>query len=76
MKSALIDTNLLLLLVVGMTNKSYIKIHKRTKTFTVEDYEQLLSDLDHFKPVWVTSHCLAEVSNLLKQIDTKKAEKL
>ena len=47
MKSALIDTNLLLLLVVGMTNKSYIKIHKRTKTFTVEDYEQLLSDLDH-----------------------------
>jgi len=45
MASALIDTNLALLLVVGTTNKAYISTHKRTKEFTEEDYDQLLFQL-------------------------------
>ncbi len=42
MASTLIDTNLVLLLVVGMTNRIYISTHKRTKAlvFTEGDYDQ------------------------------------
>lgn len=76
MASALIDTNLALLLVVGTTNKAYISTHKRTKEFTEEDYDQLLFQLEGFESLWITSHCLAEVSNLLKQTDEKKAREL
>ena len=76
MASALIDTNLALLLVVGMTNRNYIKTHKRTKEFTEEDYDHLLKYLEGFDSLWITSHCLAEVSNLLKQTDKNKSQEL
>lgn len=76
MPSALIDTNLLLLLVVGTTNKKYICTHKRTKEFTEKDYDELLSLLEGFNLLWVTSHCLAEVSNLLKQTHAGQAQEL
>lgn len=76
MPSALIDTNLVLLLVVGMTDRSYINTHKRTRTFTEEDYDLLLSVLNRFDSIWITSHCLAEASNLLKQTHKEKAVRL
>jgi hypothetical protein len=75
-KSALIDTNLFILLVVGRTNESYINTHKRTREFTVEDYRLLLSILNPFEVVWITTHCLAEASNLLRQTDKTKGKEL
>ena len=62
-----IDTNLLLLLVVGSTDKAIIAKHKRLKEFAAEDYEILLELLDLFRQVLVTPHTLAETSNLLAQ---------
>ncbi len=78
MRSALIDTNLLLLLTVGATNKSYIATHKRTKAsaFTERDYEELLSILSRFEKLWVTSHCLAEASNLVRQTHPAQSKEL
>nr|VFJ88695.1 MAG: hypothetical protein BECKH772A_GA0070896_1001036 [Candidatus Kentron sp. H]VFJ90808.1 MAG: hypothetical protein BECKH772B_GA0070898_1001136 [Candidatus Kentron sp. H]VFJ96930.1 MAG: hypothetical protein BECKH772C_GA0070978_1000936 [Candidatus Kentron sp. H] len=76
MASALIDTNLFLLLVVGATDKKYIAIHKRTRTFTERDFDELLSLLDNFDALWITAHCLAEVSNLLKQTNRNQAREL
>lgn len=67
MRSVLLDTNLLVLLVVGLYDKSAIGEHKRTREFVPEDYEILSKKLNEFEEVWITSHCLAEVSNLLKQ---------
>jgi hypothetical protein len=76
MNSALIDTNLLLLLIVGATERDYIGKHKRTKQFTVEDYDLLLSQLERFKQLWVTSHCLAETSNLVNQSSSQVASRI
>lgn len=76
MNSVLIDTNLMLLLIVGLHDKSIIGVHKRTKDFTPDDYDLLVSQIDGFNTVWVTSHCLAEVSNLLKQTHKEQGAKL
>jgi len=76
MPSALIDTNLLVLLVVGTTKKEYISEHKRTNIFTERCYNELLSLLEVFDSIWITSHCLAEVSNLLKYTHEKQAKEL
>lgn len=76
MNSVLIDTNLLLLLIVGLYDKNIIGIHKRTKGFTPEDYDLLIRQINGFNTLWITSHCLAETSNLLKQTHKDQAVKL
>lgn len=64
----LLDTNLLVLLVVGLTDRGLILKHKRTRTFEPADYDLLLEMLTGFDTVVVTPHVLAEASNLLAQI--------
>ncbi|UUT22102.1 hypothetical protein [Pseudomonas sp. T8] len=65
MKSpTLIDTNLLLLLAVGTYDVRYIQEHKRTDSFTAEDYEILLMLLSDSELV-LTANILTEASNLL-----------
>lgn len=61
-KGILIDTNLLLLLLVGGT--SSIKNFKRTSTYTSTDYALLIRLIDKFSKIIATPHILAEVSNL------------
>lgn len=60
----IIDTNLLLLLLVGMYDPSYIARHKRTNDYSAEDFEMLVMRLEHCEIVFV-SNVLTEVSNLL-----------
>jgi hypothetical protein len=67
MRSALIDTNLLLLLIVGLFDKKLIEKHKRTQAFTIADFELLIQCIGGADIIWITTHCLAEVSNLIKQ---------
>jgi hypothetical protein len=64
----LLDTNLLLLLVVGMTNKTYIAKHKRLQAFTVEDYEVLGSILAGAPSVLLLPNTITETSNLAANI--------
>jgi len=64
----LIDTNLLLLYVVGVWNQQQITRFKRTKIFTKEDYRLLSNFLSHFKRVITTPNILTEVSNLAGQL--------
>ena len=64
----LLDTNLLVLLVVGLTDRELILKHKRTRTFEPADYDLLLEVLTGFDTVVVTPHILAEASNLIAQI--------
>lgn len=61
-----IDTNLLLLLIVGLYDKEYIGSHKRTANFSVEDFEILIMLLERVQIV-VLSSVYVEVSNLLWQ---------
>jgi hypothetical protein len=76
MRSVLLDTNLLVLLVVGLYDKRLIGNHKRTNTFTVEDFDLLVESIEGYEMLWVTSHCLAEVSNLLKHTHESQAKEL
>ena len=62
-----IDTNLLVLLIAGLTDPSIISKHRRTQQFTSEDYELLLGIVERARQVFVTPHTLTEASNLLTQ---------
>lgn len=70
-----LDTNLLVLLIVGSTSRKYIAIHKKLKAFTVEDFDLLIDILKSAKQIAVTPHVLAETSNLITYInDPAKSE--
>jgi hypothetical protein len=62
----IIDTNLLLLLVVGTYNPAFISDHKRTDTFTEEDFDLLAIVIDGCDLIFTPNIC-TEVSNLLWQ---------
>lgn len=64
----LLDANLLVLLIVGRTNRNLILKHKRTKTFEEADYDLLVGILSRYDTIVVTPHILAEASNLVSQI--------
>ena len=68
MPSALfIDANLIVLLVVGLVGRELIARHKRTRTFTVEDYDRLTRAISRVGNIRVTPNTLTEASNLLGQ---------
>ena len=64
-----LDTNLLVLLVVGITDRALITKHKKLKAFLPADFD-LLSDLiKKSQQLVVTPNTLTEASNLIGQID-------
>ena len=68
MPSALfIDANLIVLLVVGQAGRDLIARHRRTRTFTVEDYDRLIQAVSPVAELRVTPNTLTEASNLLGQ---------
>ena len=62
-----LDANLLVLLVVGETDKKMIAKHRRSKAFDVNDYERLVGLINQIDQVLVTPNTLTETSNLLSQ---------
>lgn len=60
----LVDTNLLVLFVVGTVNRNRIENFQRTRQYTKEDYELLLRVIEQFDQLYTVAHVLAEVSNL------------
>jgi rRNA-processing protein FCF1 len=71
----LVDTNILLLYIVGSLGVELIRRHRRTDKFTAEDYLLLTRLLGQFGAIVVTPNILTEVSNLLGYKDSMK-EKL
>lgn len=60
------DTNILLLYIVGLTNKDIIPKHKKLSTFTAADFDLICTIIStRFERILVTPHVLAETSNLL-----------
>jgi hypothetical protein len=60
----LIDTNLLVLFVVGSVNRARIEQFKRTRQYSKSDYDLLLRVLGECKSLYTLAHVMAEVSNL------------
>jgi rRNA-processing protein FCF1 len=73
----LIDSNLLLLLLVGSTDRKQIQRFKRTKKFSPDDFDRLVLLLGRFRRIATTPNVLTEVSNLAGQLHgTFKAQVL
>lgn len=66
----LVDSNLLLLYFVGLYDRERIRTFKRTREFTLDDFDLLLKLLTHFARVVTTPNILTEVSNLSNQLRT------
>lgn len=65
-KGIIVDTNLLILFIVGFYDIAYIEKFKRVKNkgYTKEDFDALRKLLSYFKCLYVTPQILSEVSNL------------
>ena len=63
-RGVLIDTNLLVLLVVGSVNRDRIPRFKRTSEYTPVDWDLLTGILEQIPRRYSIAHILAEVSTL------------
>jgi predicted nucleic acid-binding protein len=66
-----VDTNLLLLLVVGAASPAYIAQHKRLSEYSADDLHLLQLIISEFAEIVCIPHILSEVSNLVKGIDER-----
>ena len=73
--SYFVDTNLLVLLVVGNVDSDHIQRYKRTRSYTISDYKKLSQILADVKQILVTPNILTETNNLLGD-DKRMAEML
>ncbi|MHA8112683.1 PIN domain-containing protein [Kosakonia cowanii] len=64
-KPILIDTNLLLLYLIGIYSEDLISKTKRLKLYTVEQFRLLRAFLDKAPKVLITSNISTEISNLM-----------
>ena len=60
-----IDSNLLVLLVVGLVDRRLVGKHRRTRAFIPENYDRLIVEIGDLR-VFVTPNTLTEASNLLE----------
>ncbi|MEH1812965.1 MAG: PIN domain-containing protein [Nostoc sp.] len=67
-KGILIDTNILLLFLVGNVNRERITKFNRTQQFIPEDYELLLEFIARFQKLVTTPNILTEVNSLANQL--------
>lgn len=66
--SVAIDSNLLLLLIVGSASREYIAKHKRLKSFDSSDFDLLREQLSVASAIVLTPNTLTETSNLIDHI--------
>ncbi len=65
-KNLIIDTNLLLLLVIGAVEGGrHIANSKRLKAFSKRDYDNVLKIMVNYDNVFITPYIATEVSNLI-----------
>jgi hypothetical protein len=64
----IVDTQLLVLFLVGKTRRAYIRKHKRLDKYTEDDFDLLCEVLSGFARVIVTPNTLSEASSLVRLI--------
>jgi hypothetical protein len=68
----LIDTNLLLLLVVGIYDRRRIESFKRTSKYSVKDFQRVGGIANEFETLWTTPNIMTEVDNLGRQLESRE----
>lgn len=65
----IVDTNLLLLIVVGSVDRALVENHKRLKDFTAKDYDFLSGTIvPLFEKLVIVPNVLTEVANLSRHV--------
>jgi hypothetical protein len=64
----IIDSELLVLLIVGAASPTFIRKHKNLSTYTEDDFDFLAAFLARAPAVVLMPHTLTEASNLVRQI--------
>jgi hypothetical protein len=67
--SLLIDTNLSVLLVVGLVDEAYIAKYKRLRPYDVEDFRWIKDQASAADELVTVPNVLTETSNLLRYVD-------
>jgi hypothetical protein len=75
-KGILIDSNLLVLLLVGLYRPDRIQTHKRTDKYTVADFVIVKQFAEAFARRITTPHLLTEVNSLSRQLPNKEHDAL
>lgn len=77
-EGVIIDTQVLLLLLIGDFDQSLIGKCNTLSDYDIEDYKKLKQILSYFKSrkIVITPHILAEISNLSRQTFVKKSKRL
>ena len=75
-KNVILDTNLLVLFVVGITDPKYIAIHKRLQEYHKDDFSLLSRLVLSYESLVLNPHVLAETSNLAGQIKEPAKSKI
>lgn len=72
----IVDTNVMLLFIVGKYDLDYIENFpfKRTARYSKEDFEKLRNVFSHFKKIIITPHILTELFHLSKKAHGYKIE--
>ena len=65
------DTNLLLVLLIGLCDRKMIEKFKRTQKYTAKDFDLLLQLLAQFERIITTPSILTEVNSLANQLEGK-----
>ncbi len=60
-----VDTNALILMLVGLMDMSLVSTHKRTSIYESIDFENLVFLIRDFEKIVTTPNVLSEVDNLL-----------
>jgi len=68
MPTVLLDSNLLVLFVAGMSSREYIGRHRRLRDYSEEDFDLLVEFIRPMSALVVTPNILTEASNLLSGI--------
>jgi len=68
MATLLIDSELLVLLIVGSASRAYISKHRRLRAYTEADFDLLQELISRYSDLVVTPNTLTEASNLLAYV--------
>lgn len=72
----IVDTNVLILFLIGTYDTNFIRKFKRTNIYSVDDFKLLKEILAYFKKYIITPQILAELSNLSVTADNIYGDKL
>lgn len=60
-----VDTNISLLLIVGMCGRELVSKHKRLRAFTEEDFDRVFRFVNQYSEIVISPNIATEISNLI-----------